>query len=392
MRRREPPRVVGPYCERKRWRIVVIERGTRRSVFAPTEAEALKLKRQFEKEIAGPPLRTVGEAIEAFLTERMAAGDWRPVSERSARFKLFSFFAQVADTDIGQITPRRAAALYKAATDVVTRHGRPASVTTHRAQLRDARRLFRWAVRKGLVASNPFAEVEGIGRKNVGKRQLRLDEARAFANTALRMWTEQRDPLALAAACALFMGLRASEVIHRNVRDLDAGGTLLVIESGKTKNATRSPKVPAVLRPLLLDLARGREPDELLFPGTRGQRRLVPALYKKVHQICRLAGVPIVCTHALRGCNATFAIEAGATCEAVARSLGHGSFEVTKRHYAKADAIGNAQSAALASALNRPAMVSVLADASAQDLFDALSVNVLAELVSLFLAEQRKAL
>lgn len=391
MRRREPPRVVGPYCERKRWRIVVIEHGTRKSVFAPTEAEALRLKKQFEKEVAGPSLRTVGEVIEAFITERMRAGEWRPITERSAKERLGAFFGSVLDLDIGQLTARRAAALYQTAVETVTRYGRPTSVATHRLRLRAAKHLFRWATKRGLVASNPFADVEPIGRMNVGKRQLRLDEARTFADTALRMWTEQRDPLALAAACALFMGLRASEILERRVRDLDAGGTLLVIESGKTKNAARSPKIPAVLRPHLLELAQGRGAEELLIPGSNGQRRLNPVLHGKVQQICRAAGVPVVCTHALRGCNATFALEAGATTEAVARSLGHGSFEITRRHYAKADAVGNAQSAALVNLLTRPALSLTLCDASASELFDMLPGDVLTELVSLYVASQSKA-
>ena len=391
MRKREPPRVVGPYCERKGWRLVVIEHGTRKSILASTEAEALKLKRQFEKEISGSAVRTVGEVIEAFLVDRMRSGDWRPVSERSTRARLNLFFGSVCDLDIGKITARRAAALYQALTEKMTRFGRPTAVATHRLQLRMAKRLFRWAVKRGLVASNPFADVDPIGRVNVGKRQLRLDEARTFADTSLRMWAENRDPLALAAACALFMGLRASEILDRRARDIDAGGTLLVIEDGKTKNAARSPKIPAVLRPHLLELARGRRPEELLIVGTKGQRRRHPTLHRKVQQICRAAGVPVVCTHSLRGCNATFALEAGATSEVVARSLGHGSFEVTKRHYAKADAIGNAQTAALVNVLTRPALAATLADLSAPELFELLPGEVLSELVPLYLASQRNA-
>lgn len=100
--------------------------------------------------------------------------------------------------------------------------------------------------------------------------------------------------------------------------------------------------------------------------------------------------MPVVCTHALRGCNASFAIEAGATSEAVARSLGHGSFEVTKRHYAKADAIGNAQNAALASVLTRPALAETLADVSASELLELLPGDVLAELVPLYLARSAR--
>lgn len=391
MRRREPPRVVGPYYERRQWRIVVIENGTRKSMFVASREEALRLKSQFEKEITGPPLRTVGEVIAAFIADRSAAGDWRPVSAQGARDKLVAFFAPSVEADISQITSRRAAAMYLDATQRLTRFGRPAAAATHRLELRAAKRLFRWAMRKGLVASNPFAEVEPIGRINVGKKQLRLDEAKAFAETALRLWTERRDALALAAACALFMGLRAGEILGRCVRDLDASGTLLVIESGKTKNSARSPKVPAVLRPHLLDLARGRGSEEFLFAGEGGKRRRYPSLHRKVGLICVAAGVPVVCTHALRGCNATFALEAGPTSEAVARSLGHGSFAVTKKHYAKADTIGNAHSAALASMLTRPALATALAAVTAPELFDVLPGDVLAEFVALYLASQRNA-
>jgi integrase len=390
MRRREPPRVLGPYFERKRWRIVVVEHGTRKSVFVPTEEEARRLKVQFEKEITGPPLRTVGEVIEAFLTERAASGDWRPISAVTTRDKLVAFFASVRELDISQITARRAAALYRVATETTTRYGRPAAVATHRAQLRLAKHFLRWAMKRGLVASNPFAEVEPIGRMNVGKPQLRLDEARAFADTALRMWTEKRDVLALAAVCALFMGLRVSEILGRTVRDLDAGGVVLVIEEGKTKNATRAPAVPSVLRPHLLELARGRKPEELLFAGEGNKRRRNPVLHRKVGRICVAAGVPVVCTHALRGCNASFALEAGVTSEAVARSLGHGSFAVTRRHYTRADAIGNAQSVALTNMLTRPPLADVLSESSAEEIFSALTSDVLAKLVTLYASQQRQ--
>jgi hypothetical protein len=40
MRRREPPRVVGPYQERTRWRIVVVDNGQRKSFFCASREEA----------------------------------------------------------------------------------------------------------------------------------------------------------------------------------------------------------------------------------------------------------------------------------------------------------------------------------------------------------------
>ena len=42
MRRKSPPRVVGPYLERGKWRIVVVENNTRKSFFFLSEEEALK--------------------------------------------------------------------------------------------------------------------------------------------------------------------------------------------------------------------------------------------------------------------------------------------------------------------------------------------------------------
>lgn len=44
MRRKSPPRVVGPYLERGKWRILVVDNNARKSFFFLTEQEALKHK------------------------------------------------------------------------------------------------------------------------------------------------------------------------------------------------------------------------------------------------------------------------------------------------------------------------------------------------------------
>ncbi len=49
-------------------------------------------------------------------------------------------------------------------------------------------------------------------------------------------------------------------------------------------------------------------------------------------RLCRLANVPIICPHSLRGLHATLALEGGATADSVAKALGHGSFAMTARH------------------------------------------------------------
>lgn len=64
---------------------------------------------------------------------------------------------------------------------------------------------------------------------------------------------------------------------------------------------------------------------------------------RKVHALCKLANVPRVCPHSLRGLHATLAVEEGVAGEAVARALGHTTFEMTAKHYASADSVANAR-------------------------------------------------
>jgi hypothetical protein len=50
-------------------------------------------------------------------------------------------------------------------------------------------------------------------------------------------------------------------------------------------------------------------------------------------RLCKLAGVPSVTAHSLRGMHATLAAEVGSTAEQIAATLGHGSTQVTEAHY-----------------------------------------------------------
>ena len=63
MRRKEPPRVVGPYQEKTRWRIVVVEQGKRKSFLCASREEALKLKADFSKEVDQPASRRLADVL-----------------------------------------------------------------------------------------------------------------------------------------------------------------------------------------------------------------------------------------------------------------------------------------------------------------------------------------
>jgi integrase len=132
------------------------------------------------------------------------------------------------------------------------------------------------------------------------------------------------------------MGMRASEVTDRAVRDLDDNGKLLWIEVGKTKRSRRTLEVSVLLRPYLLALAKDRAPDEPLITrgrSRRGNKHGRHWLLQHVRALCKEAKVPTICVHSLRGLHATLATDAGVTSHAVAAALGHSSPTVTHAHY-----------------------------------------------------------
>lgn len=78
--------------------------------------------------------------------------------------------------------------------------------------------------------------------------QLRIDEARRWQVKAIG-FADQGEEGAVAAMMSLVMGMRASEIISRVVRDLDDEGRLLWIPETKTEAGKRTLPVPEFLQP-----------------------------------------------------------------------------------------------------------------------------------------------
>jgi integrase len=140
------------------------------------------------------------------------------------------------------------------------------------------------------------------------------------------------------------------------VRDVDGGGSVLWIDQGKSKNARRHLTIKAQpLRERLAKLVAGRAPEEPVFSVHKSGRPATPKTFRNaVHRVCIAAEVPRVCPHSLRGLWATLSIESGAAEGAVAAALGHGSFEMTAKHYAQPEALVSARSARVLDLLSPP--------------------------------------
>jgi len=268
---------------------------------------------------------TVGGLLEQYLQSLKVNGR-RDSTINSARVKIGVLVQPLLSRPVSQVTPIQAQNQYR---EAVSRY----SGAYQRSCLKLAKIMWRWAEQEGLAKINPWANVRPVGRVNKGKEQLRLDEARKLTNVCLEH--ALLDDGALAVLLAICLALRSSEITRRTVRDVDDGGTRLIVVRAKTKAGERAPEIPNFLQPAMAVRTTGRRPNDLLLPSVESCSRSTHQwLAKQVRRYCDLAGVPRVCPHALRGGMASIAYAAGALPHLVAAVLGHSSESITEAHYA----------------------------------------------------------
>lgn len=276
-------------------------------------------------------------AVEAFLAEKRAAGRAEStVTTYEDRLQIL--LGPVLKRPIRAVT-HRGAELYAG-----TWPGRAAD--THQHALLVGRLWGRWCVKRRLLRANPFAEVEPVGCRVVGadKARLSVDESRVLETWCRAHADDQGAVLTLAY---LLLGSRASELVRRDVRDLDDDGRLLVIGRTKTAAGRRRLRIPDELSAMLVDLADGRAPDAPLFVRPDGVRWSRYVARRRVREALGAAGVTVLPPQALRRTQATLATEAGETALAVARHLGQAigaAPKVTGQSYIGREAAAAAQS------------------------------------------------
>ena len=228
-----------------------------------------------------------------------------------------------------------------------THTGRPPAAATHHLFLRVAKRLWDWGCQQGYCRTNPWRKCS----PQAGPRR----ESRSYASTKRgdlkrsRWHGRMRATYRARGAADGLPGLRRGG--RRVARDIDDGGRVLWVPSGKTKNAKRRLKVPEHLHSLVLAVVKDKRPDELIFYPAHRTQHSRQYYIGHVRRLCRLADVPEVVPHSLRGLHATLALEGGATADAVAKALGHSSFATTAQHYASPSSVANSRSSRVAQAL-----------------------------------------
>ena len=329
-------RAYGPYKHGNKWRVHFVDRsgGGRSTTYEifDAEADAQRCRDGANDEARGV---TVSAAIAAFLEAKRTQGRARlTISTYEGRLTLF--LAKYLTRPVRAIA-NRSAELYDAA---IANH----SADYHRNMLAVAGIWAKWCVKRRWLRSNPFAEVEPVGRRVLGadKARLTVDESRKLEAWCLA----RRDQDAALTLGYLYLGPRCSELAQRSVRDLDDGGSLLWIGKTKSVAGRRKLRVPIALGELLRQLCADRPGDSPIFVDSKGKRMTRNAARPRVRAVCALAGVPVLPPQALRRTQASLATEAGETALAVARHLGHstsGAPKVTAQAYIERDAAVAAQ-------------------------------------------------
>ena len=196
-----------------------------------------------------------------------------------------------------------------------------------------------WAVRRGLLTTDPAARLQVPKAHRTLPAVLRQDQA-LHAMAAAKSGAEQGDPLALRDRLIVEMlyatGIRVSELCGLDLDDVDSRHQLVRVLGKGNKQRTVPFGAPAAdaLRGWLAD---GRpalvtaESGPALLLGARGRRLDVRQARTVVHQtVSAVNGAPDMGPHGLRHSAATHLLEGGADLRVVQELLGHSSLATTQ--------------------------------------------------------------
>jgi integrase/recombinase XerC len=196
-----------------------------------------------------------------------------------------------------------------------------------------------WALRRGVLATDPAARLQVAKAHRTLPSVLRQDQA-ADAMAAAKSGAEQGDPLALRDRLIVEMlyatGIRVSELCGLDIDDVDTRHRVVRVLGKGNKQRTTPFGVPAA-DALGAWLADGRpalvaaDSGPALLLGARGRRLDVRQARTVVHQtIAAVDGAPDMGPHGLRHSAATHLLEGGADLRVVQELLGHSSLATTQ--------------------------------------------------------------
>jgi site-specific recombinase XerD len=128
-------------------------------------------------------------------------------------------------------------------------------------------------------------------------------------------------------------GLRISEALALELRDIDGDRDVITVRHGKGDRDRQVP-LSGVLLTTLRTYWRAYRPEPFLFPGKDGQGPMGKGTIQKAIRTARVRAsiAKPVTPHVLRHTYATHLLEAGTDLRVIQILLGHGSLKTTQRY------------------------------------------------------------
>ncbi len=217
------------------------------------------------------------------------------------------------------------------------------SAATVARKLSALRTFFRFCLQRKYLAVDPVASITGPKVGSYIPVFLTVDEVFALLEApSAKDSFMARDRAILELLYST--GIRVSELVSRDLADLDLGEEMLRVRGKGNKERLVPVGAPALeavrgwfgSRTQILEkrAARGREVDQSpLFVNGRGGRISVRSVERMVRCYGERAGIlQAVTPHALRHSFATHLLEMGADMRSVQELLGHASLSTTQRY------------------------------------------------------------
>lgn len=201
------------------------------------------------------------------------------------------------------------------------------------------RTFFQFLVREGVIESNPAKLVATPRKEKKLPVHLSVEDAVRFIETPdAETHFGKRDRAILELLYAT--GVRVSELVQLNLRDIDFGNKLLRVFGKRRKERIVPFGEPAakalqdylsVREQFLMNAPatkRDAQPLILNYQGTRMTTRSVGRLIEKYIKLC--AGIHDISPHALRHSFATHLLDSGADLRDIQALLGHARLSTTQ--------------------------------------------------------------
>ena len=199
-----------------------------------------------------------------------------------------------------------------------------------RGALTILRVLFRWAMLRELVATDPTM---GVAKPRPVKKErfLSVDEIGRLLKTINEMEAEGALLAQFANVLRLLLmtGCRKQEILRLMWSEVDLQRALITLPPARSKTGART---VALSPPAIAVLTGLAQPGAAVFPSPRDPNKPIEGLQSAWERVRARAGLKDVRIHDLRHTFASLAVGRGASLLLVARALGHAQASTTERY------------------------------------------------------------